>query len=108
MYGAELVAEGRFCAFHSAADAVDHLRRDRNPVELCPQFSGFLTQGVVVCKRCDSGIAGFAVQSAAADQLVCVFHNLLRKLKFIWMILLSIHQEISFVHPYETNALHFS
>lgn len=30
------------------------------------------------------------------------------KLEFIWKILLSIHQEISFVHPYETNALHFS
>ena len=30
------------------------------------------------------------------------------KLGFIWKILLSIHQEISFVHPYETNALHFS
>ena len=79
MYGAELVAERRFCALHSAAGAVDHFRRDRDPVELCPQFSGYLAQGVVVCKRCDSGIAGFAVQSAAADQLVCVFHNLLRK-----------------------------
>ncbi len=30
------------------------------------------------------------------------------KQEFIWKILLSIHQEISFVHPYETNALHFS
>jgi len=30
------------------------------------------------------------------------------QLEFIWKILLSIHQEISFVHPYETNALHFS
>ena len=30
------------------------------------------------------------------------------KPELIWKILLSIHQEISFVHPYETNALHFS
>lgn len=73
MYGAELVAEWRFYALYVAAGAVDHFRRDHDPVELCPQFSGFFAQNVVICKRCDSGIAGFAVQPAAADQLVCVF-----------------------------------
>lgn len=82
MYWTELVAKWRFCAFHSAAGAVDHLRRDRYPVEFCPQFSGFLAQSVVVCKRRDSGIAGFAVQSAAADQLVCVFHNFCHSFRF--------------------------
>ena len=83
MYGTELVAERRFCALHSAAGAVDHFRRDRDPVELCPQFSGSLAQDVVICKRCDSGIAGFAVQSAAAYQLVFVFHNFPRKLEVV-------------------------
>ena len=76
MYRAELVAKWRFCAFLSAADAVDHLRRDRNPVELCLQFSGFLTQEVVVCKRCDSGVAGFAVQPAAADKIIHILSSL--------------------------------
>ena len=40
--------------------------------------SVFLAQGVVVCNRCDSGVAGFAVQPAAANQLVRVFHRCLR------------------------------
>ena len=82
MYGAELVAEGRFGALYAASGAVDHVRRDRYPVELCPKRGGFLAQSVVVCYRCDSGVAGLAVQSAAADQLVCVFHSCLYKLKF--------------------------
>ena len=42
----------------------------------------FFTQGVVVCERCDAGVAVFAVQPAAADQLVCVFHSHLHELKF--------------------------
>lgn len=79
MYGAELVAEGRFCALYAAASAAYHFRCDRYPVELCPQGGSFFAQGVVVCYRCDSGIAFFAVQPAAADQLIRVFHNLLRK-----------------------------
>lgn len=79
MYGAELVAERRFCTFHSAAGAVDHFRCDRHLVEFRPQCSGFLAQDVAICKRCDSGVAGFAVQSAATDQLVCVFHRYLHK-----------------------------
>ena len=79
MYGTELVAERRFCALHSAAGAADHFRRNCYPIELRPQGSGFLAQDVVVCKRCNSGVAGFAVQSAAADQYVCVFHRYLRE-----------------------------
>ena len=79
MYGAELVAEGRFCALYAAASAVYHFRYDRYPVELCPQGGSFFAQGVVVCYRCDSGVAGFTVQPAVADQLIRVFHNLLRK-----------------------------
>ena len=80
MYGAELVTERRFCSVYAAAGAVDHFRRDRHAVELCPQGGSFFTQGVVVCERCDSGIAFFAVQSAAADQLVFVFHSFLHKI----------------------------
>lgn len=75
----ELVAERRLRALDATAGAVDHLRGDRHPVELCPQGGSFFAQGVVVCYRCDSGIAFFAVQPAAADQLIRVFHNLLRK-----------------------------
>ena len=82
MYGAELVAEGRFYALYAAACAVYHFRCDRYPVELCPQRSGFLAQSVVICYCCDSGVAFFAIQSAAADQLVCVFHSCLHKLSF--------------------------
>ena len=63
----------------AAAGAVDHFRQNRYPVERCPQGGGFFTQGVVVRERCDSGLAFFAVQSAAADQLVCVFHSSLHK-----------------------------
>ena len=76
MYGAKLVTEGRFCALYAAAGAVDHFRRDRDPVELCPQGGSFFAQGIIVRERCDSGITFFAIQSAAAGQLVCVFHNL--------------------------------
>lgn len=76
MYGAELVTERRFCSVYAASGAVDHVRRDCYPVELCPQGGSFFTQGVVVCERCDSGVAGFTVQPAAADQLIRVFHNL--------------------------------
>ena len=82
MYGTKLVAEGRFGAFNSAAGAVNHFWCDHHPVELCPQGGGFLAQDVVVCKRCDAGVTGFAVQSAAADQYVCVFHSDLHKLEF--------------------------
>ena len=89
MYGAELVAEGRFCALYAAAGAVYHFRCDRYLVELCPQGGSFFTQGVVVCNRCDSGIAFIAVQSAATDQLVFVFHNFLHKLKIISPMLFS-------------------
>ena len=69
----ELVAERRLRALGAAAGAVDHLRGDRHPVELRPQRGGLLPQGGIVRERCDSGIAFFAVQPAAADQLVCVF-----------------------------------
>lgn len=101
MYGTELVAEWRFCALHSAAGAVDHFRRDRHPVELRPQFSGFLAQGVVVCKCCDSGVAGFSVQSAAADQLIGVFHNCLHKVEFnVHSYIVSFHQKPIFVLLY--------
>ena len=64
----------------AAAGAVDHFRCDRYPVELCPQGGSFFTQGVIVRERCDSGIAFFAVQSAATDQLIFVFHRCLHKL----------------------------
>lgn len=77
MYGAELVTERRFCSVYAAAGAVYHFRRDRYPVELRPPGGGFLPQGVIVRERCDSGIAFFAVQSAATDQLVFVFHSFL-------------------------------
>ena len=82
MYGAELVAEERFGALYAASGAVDHVRRDRYPVKLCPKRGGFLAQSIIVCNRCDSGITFFAVQPAAADPLVCVFHSYLYKLKF--------------------------
>lgn len=82
MHGAELVAERRFCAFYAASGAAYHVRRDRHAVELCPQFGGFIAQSAVVCDRCDSCIALFAVQPAAADQLVCAFHSCLHKFNF--------------------------
>ena len=68
-----LVAERRLGSVYAAAGAVDHLQGDRHPVELCPQGGSLLPQGVIVRERCDSGIAFFAVQSAAADQLVFAF-----------------------------------
>ena len=80
MYGAELVTERRFCSVYAAASAVYHFQCDRYPVELCPQGGSFFTQGVIVRERCDSGIAFFAVQSAATDQLVFVFHSFLHKI----------------------------
>ena len=43
--------------------------------DLVIKDGSFFTQGVVVRERCDSGIAFFAVQSAAADQLIRAFHN---------------------------------
>lgn len=81
MYGAELVAERRFYAFHAAAGAVDHVRGDCYPVELRPQGCGFLAQSIVVCERCDSGVTRFTVQSAAANQCAYVFHRYLHKLR---------------------------
>ena len=76
MYGAEFVTEERFCARYTAAGAVDHFRCDRYPVEPCPQNGSFFTQGVIVRERCDSGIAGFAVQSAATDKIIHVLSSL--------------------------------
>lgn len=73
----------------AAAGAVNHFRRDRYPVELCPQGSGFFTQGIVVCNRCDSGIAFFAIQPAAADQLVHVFHASLHKIRIHLSVAIS-------------------
>ena len=64
----------------AAAGTVYHFRRDRYPVELCPQGGGFLPQGVAVCNRCDSGITFFAVQSAAANHLVRILHSSLHKI----------------------------
>ena len=83
MYGAELVAERRLRAVYAAAGAVDHFRCDGYSVELRPKDSGFLPQSTAICKCCDSGIAGFAVQSAAAYQPTFVFHNFLRKLEVV-------------------------
>ena len=82
MYGAELVTEGRFCSVYAASGAVGHVRRDCYSVELRPPGDGFLPQNVVVCNRCNSGVAVFAVQTAAADQLIFVFHSF-HKLKLI-------------------------
>lgn len=75
MYRAELVAERRFFALYAAGGAVYHFRGDRYPVELCPQSGGFLTQGVVVRDGRDPGVALFAVQPAAADQLVRIYSS---------------------------------
>ena len=72
-----------------AAGAVYHFRRDRYPIELCPQGGSFFTQGVVVCNRCDSGITFFAIQSAAADQLVRVFHTSLHKISIHLSVAIS-------------------
>ena len=83
VYGAEPVAERRFCTLHTAAGAIDHFRCDRYPIELCPQGGGFFAQSVVICNRCDSGVAGSAVQSTTSDQLICVFHSDPHKLKFV-------------------------
>lgn len=44
MYRTKIVAERRFCFVHAASGAVDHFRRDRYPVELCPQGGSFFTQ----------------------------------------------------------------
>ena len=67
MYGAELVTERRFCSVYAASGTVDHVRRDCYPVELRPPGDGFLPQSVVICNRCNSGVAGFTVQSAATS-----------------------------------------
>ena len=82
MYGAELVAEGRFCALYAAAGAVYHFRRYHYAVQLCPQGGGFFAQGVVVCKRCYSGVALFAVQPAAANQLIYILHTFYHSFRF--------------------------
>ena len=50
VYRTELVAEGGFSPFDSAAGAVDHFRCDGHAVELCPQGGGFFPQSVIVCK----------------------------------------------------------
>ena len=63
---AELVTEGRFCNLYAASGAVYHFQCNCYAVKLCPQGGGFLAQGVIVRERCGSGIAFFAVQSAAA------------------------------------------
>lgn len=77
MYGTELVTERCFDPLHAASGTVDHFRRDRYPIELCPQSGGLLTQGIVVCNCCDPCITLFAIKSATANQLICVFHNFL-------------------------------
>ena len=46
MYGTELVVERRFCAVCAASGAVDHFRRDRYHVELCPKRGGFLRRAL--------------------------------------------------------------
>ena len=89
MYGAKLVTERRFCALYAAAGTVDHFRRDRDPVELSPQGGSFFAQGIIVRERCDSGITFFAVQSAAANQLICVFHSSLHKISIHFSVLIS-------------------
>ena len=75
----------------AAAGAVDHFRQNRYLVELCPQGGGFFMRGVIVRERCDSGIAGFAVQPAAADQLVRVFRASLHKLGKLLNIMTCVH-----------------
>ena len=82
MYGAELITEGRFCTLYAAADAVYHFRRNRYHIEFCPQDSSFFTQGIVVCERYDTGIAFFAVQPAAANQLIYIFHSFYHSFRF--------------------------
>ena len=82
MYGAELITEGRFCTLYAAADAVYHFRRNRYHIEFCPQDSSFFTHGIVVCERCDTGIAFFAVQPAAANQLIYIFHSFYHSFRF--------------------------
>lgn len=52
-----------------------------HPVEFCPQRGSLFTQSVIVCNRCYPRIALFAIQSATADKLICVFHSYLCKLK---------------------------
>ena len=66
----EAVTKRRFYAVDPTAGAVNHLRGNRYPVEFCPQCGGFLTQSVVVCERCNSGVAGFTVQPTAGDELI--------------------------------------
>ena len=69
-YGAVPVTERRLGALGSAAGAGEHFRRDRDPVELCPQGGSLLAQGVVACDRRNPGITCLAVQSAACNELI--------------------------------------
>ena len=74
-YGAKLVAERRFCAFEPTARAINRFRRNRHPVEFCPQRGGLLTQSVIVRNRRNPRVTFFAVQTATAYKLICVFHR---------------------------------
>ena len=55
------------------------------PLSFVHRAAVFFTQSVVVCNRCDSGVAGITVHSAATDQLICVFHNYLHKFEVIYV-----------------------
>lgn len=69
---AEFIRGGHFYTFQAAAGAVEHFWGDHYSVELRPQDGNFFAQAVIVWECCDSGIADFAVQSAA-DHVVPVF-----------------------------------
>ena len=73
LFAAICPSVGHFSIFSQSAQVSNPFSR----TQLCMGQS--LSQDVVICKRCDSGVAGFAVQSAATDQLVCVFHRYLHK-----------------------------
>ena len=71
--GAQFVAKRCLDPLRTAAQAVDHIRGDGNPVQLAPELCGLFPECVVIVQRSDAGIAGFAVQPAAGNQ---VFHGI--------------------------------
>ena len=70
---AQFVAKRCLDSLRAAAQAVDHIRGDGNLVQLAPEFCGLFPECVVIVQRSDAGIAGFAVQPAAGNQ---IFHGI--------------------------------
>ena len=69
--GAKRFAKRRLDSLCPTPQTLDHIRGDRDTIQLAPEFRGSFPKRVVFVQRSEAGIAGLTVQPATGNQ---IFH----------------------------------